>query len=94
MKPVDAEDMSQKVAMFDMSNQVEKEREVTTERLENKNDSEQDNSPGRTEDAETGEDRDDNQMEDYEKTERGTESAQHSGDDGEDDKEQTDEPEF
>ncbi|KAK4438623.1 hypothetical protein Salat_0196800 [Sesamum alatum] len=93
IKPVGAEDMSGKVAKLDVSNQVKNEREVITERSENKNDVKQDSStPGRREDVEPNEDRDENQIGHVE-TEGGMESAQHSGEDGEN-KEETDEPDF
>ncbi|KAL0444238.1 UNVERIFIED_CONTAM: hypothetical protein Slati_2146500 [Sesamum latifolium] len=94
VKPVGAEDMSGKFAKFDISNHdVEIEREVMTEHSENENNVKQDNSPGGREDVETNGDRHDNQI-DHIETEVRMESAQHSGEDGEADKQETDESDF
>ncbi|KAL0400005.1 UNVERIFIED_CONTAM: hypothetical protein Sradi_2343800 [Sesamum radiatum] len=91
IKPVGAEYMiSGKFAKFDMSNQVEDEREVMTEHSENKNNVKRDNTCVGREDDETNDDRhDDNQIDQVE-TEVGMESAQHWGEDGEADKDESD----
>ncbi|KAL2245808.1 UNVERIFIED_CONTAM: hypothetical protein Sindi_2849000 [Sesamum indicum] len=94
IKPVGAEHMiGGKLAKFDMSNQVESEREVITEHSENRNNVKQENSPGGREDDETNDDRHDKQI-DHAETEVRFESAQQSGEDGEADKEETDESDF
>ncbi|KAI3457229.1 hypothetical protein Pfo_013892 [Paulownia fortunei] len=71
---------------------------VITEHTENKNDGKHNNGPGRTEVAERNEDPDGIHTEDFEESELGNRtsmgSAENSGEDSEEDKDQTDEPEF